>query len=101
MSTKNQPGEFDCLAKIEPDEPYFVLRANDYSAWNLVHMWSLTRSADIARGFKPASDAEQAKEALECAKAMRAWYEAKHPSGPVHLQVVEPRTEAQPTGEAS
>lgn len=29
MGTKNNPGKYDCYAKLEPDEPHFVLRGKD------------------------------------------------------------------------
>lgn len=36
MSTKLDPGQFDCYAKLADDEPYFVLRAKDPHAPVLV-----------------------------------------------------------------
>lgn len=39
MGTKNNPGEYDCYAKLADDEPYFVLRGKDPSARYLVRIW--------------------------------------------------------------
>jgi hypothetical protein len=40
MGTKNAPGEFDCYAKAELDEPMFVLLARDPLAPILVQLWA-------------------------------------------------------------
>lgn len=47
MGTKNNPGNYDCYAKLDPDEPYFVLRAKDPSATYLVRIWEKLRSGDL------------------------------------------------------
>lgn len=39
MATKNNPGDFDCYEKLPPDEPYFLLRAQDVFAPVLVARW--------------------------------------------------------------
>lgn len=39
MGTKNRPGEFDCHAAADPDEPLFILRANDPKSAPLIRMW--------------------------------------------------------------
>ena len=49
MGTKNNPGRFDCYAKLAPDEPYLTLRAKDPSAPYLVNIWSAVRNADWSR----------------------------------------------------
>ncbi len=46
MSTKNNPGNYDCYAKLDPDEPYFVLRAKDPSAPYLIRIWVQLRRGD-------------------------------------------------------
>ena len=46
MSTKNNPGDYDCYAKLDPDEPYFVLRAKDPSAPYLIRIWEKLRRGD-------------------------------------------------------
>ncbi len=40
MSTLNNPGPFDCLKKLDRDEPYFVFRANDPLAPKTVRKWA-------------------------------------------------------------
>lgn len=65
MGTKNDPGEFDCYAKAEPDEPVFVLLGRDRHASFLVRLWAVQRRAE---GEDPA----KVLEAMECADAMEA-----------------------------
>ena len=73
MGTKNEPGEFDCYANAEPDEPMFVLLARDASAPASIEEWAEKRAQDIRDGVKPESDWPMVKEARECAGAMREW----------------------------
>ena len=73
MSTKINPGEFDCYANAEPDEPMFVLLARDASAPGHVRSWALCRANDINKGLKPESDMIQVQEAFQCAEAMDEW----------------------------
>ena len=63
MGTKNLPGEFDCYAAADPDEPLFVLLGRDRHAPTLVRLWALMRHRDGERDKKIA-------EALACAAAM-------------------------------
>jgi hypothetical protein len=72
MSTKNRPGNFDCLAKLAPDEPFFVLRAQDAEAADLVELWALRARA----GGCPL---DKATEAMQVADEMRRWPRRKHP----------------------
>lgn len=74
MGTKNNPGKFDCYAKLDPDEPHFVLVAHDSNAPSLVRTWCSIRIAQIANGVRPDSDMEKVREARACADAMDAWY---------------------------
>ena len=77
MSTKLNPGLFDCYAKLEPNEPYFLLMGRDPLAGTLVRAW--TAGAEVRlRSDSVRVDAvahEQAKitEAKACADAMEAW----------------------------
>ena len=68
MGTKNEPGEFDCYASADPDEPMFILLGRDPFAAQLVEAWV---DARIAAG----DSHERTKEAAECANAMRLWLE--------------------------
>ena len=94
MATKNNPGQYDCYEKAHPDEPLFVLRANDVLAPYLVRIWASLRCGDTelavqlvkqaadvrhkAKGFAFSGDAKNA-EAVKCAYDMEAWrFENKH-----------------------
>lgn len=66
MATKTNPGQHDCYAKAEPDEPLFVLLARDKHAASLVWLWSVLREID---GEEP----EKVREAQTCAAEMVAW----------------------------
>jgi hypothetical protein len=79
MGTKNSPGQFDCYAKAEPDEPMFVLLARDPAAPDLVESWANRRLAMINDGLKPESDKAMITEARQCAEAMRVWRQRYRP----------------------
>lgn len=70
MGTKNDPGNYNCHANAEPDEPIFTLRANDPLAPSLVQRWAHDY---LANGGKR----EKADEALKCASDMIAWKRKK------------------------
>jgi hypothetical protein len=57
MGTKSKPGQFDCHAKAEPDEPTFTLLGRDPLGTHLVEIWSCLRDGDP----------DGAREALELA----------------------------------
>lgn len=40
MGTKKEPGQFDCLSKLKDDEPYFLLKASDPLAAQIVREWA-------------------------------------------------------------
>ena len=67
MSTKLNPGKFDCYARLKDDEPYFVLRAKDPHAPALVELWAALREAEF--GSLP-----KFREARICADEMRVWF---------------------------
>jgi hypothetical protein len=73
MGTKNNPGEFDCYANAESDEPMFILLARDATAPLRVEEWAAARKHLIDTGMKPESDRVMIADALECAEAMRVW----------------------------
>lgn len=70
MGTKNNPGEFDCYANAEPDEPMFVLLGRDRGAPAVVEMW-------CAMAEFLGTDPEKIAEARQCAKHMREWWAAR------------------------
>ena len=90
MGTKRQPGKFDCYAKLEEDEPYFVLRGNDPVGGYLVAAWVHLRAGDLEMAIsclggglgamktfcKPLllPDNEKSREASACAMAMMDWH---------------------------
>jgi hypothetical protein len=55
-----------CLEKAAPDEPIFVLRAQDKLAPVIVKIWSLLAAAWSV-------PYEKTREARECADAMERW----------------------------
>lgn len=68
MSTKLNPGNYDCYAKLKDDEPYFVLRAKDPHAPALVELWAALRESEFGCTAK-------FDEAKKCAQEMRDWQE--------------------------
>lgn len=64
MGTKNNPGDFDCYANADPDEPMFVLLGRDPFAPDLVDTWADLREA-------AGDDPRKVQEARQCAEAMR------------------------------
>lgn len=66
MGTKNDPGDFDCYANAEPDEPMFVLLGRDKHAPLLVDLWAALRELD---GEHP----DKTDEAIFCADSMRLY----------------------------
>lgn len=72
MGTKNCPGDFDCYANAEDDEPMFVLLARDERAPATVRAWAQMRA-----WFGPIDFDAKNREALACADAMEAWRMAR------------------------
>lgn len=66
MGTKNKPGDFDCYANAEPDEPMFILLGRDPMAAELVRIWASMRES-------VGEDAAKVKEARDAADAMDEW----------------------------
>lgn len=63
-----------CLTEADPDEPIFVLRANDELAPSIVRAWA-ERYMQSKNADSPATAKQIAKysEAHRCAKAMEKW----------------------------
>lgn len=61
-----------CLDKVKPEEPIFVLRAQDKLAPELVREWACSAEE---HGCPP----EKVKEAMDCAAAMESWPKRKYP----------------------
>ncbi len=66
MGTKNGPGDFDCYANADPDEPMFVLLGRDPFAPALVDEWAASRAID-------GESQSKVDEAVACANSMRVW----------------------------
>lgn len=66
--TKLNPGPYDCYARLREDEPFFVLRAKDPDAPQLVEMWAELRKS------RPGNEANpKVGEARQIAFEMRKW----------------------------
>lgn len=66
MGTKNNPGEFDCYANADPDEPMFILLGRDRHAPTLIWLWAAIRELD-------GEDAAVVAEARQCVVEMLSW----------------------------
>lgn len=67
MGTKNKPGDFDCYANADPNEPMFILLGRDEDAPRLVAAWARKRELK-------GEDPKKVQEAIDCANAMRSWH---------------------------
>ena len=76
VGTKENPGNYDCLANALPDEPFFILLARDVSAPGKVRSWAYERERAIRRGDYPIDDLDQVAEARALADAMQNWRQA-------------------------
>lgn len=70
MSTKRTG--VSCYDKAAPDEPLFVLRAQDFTAPYIVREWAIS-----AKEYGVAQD--KIDEALKCATEMENWKHRKMP----------------------
>lgn len=88
MSTKTNPGAFDCFANAGPDEEMFILLARDPVAPYLVEIWAALRSGDLflarrllamcyERMDRKPTPPDQLMEAMQCATRMHQWRIAK------------------------
>lgn len=85
MSTRENPGAFDCYHKAAPDEPMFTFLARDPIGGELVMLWAFLRDKEFghaamqlghlvyrARKLPPARP-EKIESAIDCAKEMFDW----------------------------
>lgn len=74
MGKRNTDGTWEdsCLAKVKPEEPIFVLRAQDFIAPKLVRAWAIQAKA-------VGCPLEKVQEALDCADSMDKWPTRKWP----------------------
>ena len=81
MGTKNNPGNFDCYDKLDPDEPMFVLMGRDPQAGYIVRCWAEDRVRKIAAdrdggvisSVQYELEMNKVLEAYKCADDMDAW----------------------------
>lgn len=73
MGTKNKPGKYDCYDKLGPDEPFFVLRAQDQLAPPLIDLW-------CDKALIGGASADKIKEARALAQEMRGWKGRRKPT---------------------
>lgn len=66
MSTKTNPGEFNCYENADPDEEMFILLGRDRHAAALVRIWAELRE-------KEGEAAAVVQEARECADRLEAY----------------------------
>jgi hypothetical protein len=83
MGTKLQEMQSGCFAKAAPDEPLFVLRAQDRNAPKLVRRWAEDLRQYHIRNGTSGHDLAKAiskyTEAMETADLMEAWPLRKQP----------------------
>lgn len=69
-----------CLNRAAPDEPVFVLRANDPCAPRIVRQWALAYRAakedHNTDGHMTAAQKAKMREAQQLAEEMERWHEA-------------------------
>lgn len=84
MGTKNNPGNFDCYSKAEPDEPMFVLLGRDPTACMVVTFWvamQLELGEDVS--------SEKIAEARQCARKLEEWATSKNKNTTQALKALE------------
>lgn len=65
--------EYDCLAKLEPHEPCFVLIGRDRASAAVIKIWAHLWLQEIALGLRPEEDRTQVSQALRIARDMEIW----------------------------
>lgn len=73
MGTLRNPGPVNCLAKLEADEPYFLLMGRDPVGAGLVEMWAYARSNYLLKE----TGSFKLTESLSVAAKMRAYCETE------------------------
>lgn len=77
MATKETATGNDCYARLQPDEPYFLLMARDPDFEIVVQIWAMLRRMQIRNGSRPDTPLEHAQisEAFLCSTEGRIWGE--------------------------
>lgn len=89
MGTKNNPDDYDCYAKLAPDEPYAVLAGHDLRSEISAMVWSLLSRFMIERGLLEDTPEEQD----QISSMMRFATEAKIYSREYHAKKSSPGLE--------
>lgn len=76
MGTKNNPGEFDCYANAEPDEPIFILLGRDPVASIVIRIWVSLRDKYYGDSISD-DDLNKRFEALQTADIFEEWAKTK------------------------
>jgi hypothetical protein len=71
--TRRRKVEYDCLAKLEPDEPCFVLIGRDRASAAVIKIWATLWLQEIGLGLRPEEDRAQVSQALKIARDMEIW----------------------------
>ena len=71
--TRRRKVEYDCLKKLEPDEPCFVLIGRDRASTAVIKIWATLWLQEISLGLRPESDRAQVTQALKIARDMEIW----------------------------
>lgn len=77
MSTKENPGPFDCYDRLLPGEEFIVLRAKDPDFEVFCRQWALNRRMAITMGSRPNTKKEEDRIAsmLQAAQDGKRWRE--------------------------
>ena len=80
MTTKANPGNYDCYKEAGDDEPIFILKSTDISAPDTVRFWAeqyMTRKVGVDGQANQMCEASRAKyiDAMKCAQEMEQWRE--------------------------
>jgi hypothetical protein len=69
---RSKTNKFDCIERLADGEPYFVLRAQDRLAPELIEAWAVEAELNDC-------PADKVADARAIAKAMRGWHKRKMP----------------------
>lgn len=73
MARRRRSIEYDCLSKLEPDEPCFVLIGRDRAAPASIKVWATLWLQEISLKLRPETDRAQVTQALKIARDMEIW----------------------------
>ena len=62
--------QYECLAKVEPGEPVFVLIGRDRASASVIKIWAHLWQQEISLGLRSEDDRPQISQALKIARDM-------------------------------